>query len=763
MSPRLFIGNKAYSSWSMRPWMVMTHFGLPFEEMVIPLDQPTTQVDILRHSPTGKVPALAVDGLVIWESLAIMEYLADAPPRGPAIWPTDRTARAIARAISCEMHARVRRVAEGLSDEHAPGGPAHRGQRRRAGRRRAHRGAMGGDPAGYGQGGPFLCGAFSAADAMFAPVVNRLHVYDLARKPESRAYMDAVMALPAWTAWRRAPRPSRGSSTNTRRSEPAWPARDPLRRGLQAVKAPGHAAASPETLRRRRVDRRPAGWVAPRLAEMARNGETPEQRHTTRMVPKRVDELLDGGSLYWVIKGQIAVRQALLAVRPFTDHDGIGRCHLVLDPVMVPLDPRPHRPFQGWRYLRPDDAPPDFGIGAGRCRSHAGDVAARTARAGPALGEAQRRPQLVGCGASCCALRPRSCAFRRAGPAVANRNQSPPSSGRSGRGRRSMPSIESARRAPAPAPASTGRGRLIFALDATMSRQPTWDLAVKLQSQMFETTETLGGLDVQLVYFRGCHECRASRFVSGGAGLGKVMSRIVVEGGNTQIGRVLTHARDEARRARVGALVFVGDCAGGAHRSALRDRGRTGAARRQGLHVPGGRATAAAARGFQEIARLTGGAYAAFDARCARAPRRPAVRRGRLCGGRPPRARSPLATAARRRWPKTCFPNFANRAIVSHAVSHRRIAAALARLDRAEDLRARQPGRGGAADAAAAAASLAFAVALFMLAARADRYRARAGGLGWWLVSGRRPNLRGLRAQFGRRRGPGACRGSARP
>ena len=103
------------------------------------------------------------------------------------------------------------------------------------------------------------------------------------------------------------------------------------------------------------------GWVDARLAEMVRNGEPPEQRHTTRMVPKRVEELLEGGSLYWVIKGQITVRQPLLAVRPFTDHDGIGRCHLVLDPVLVPLDPRPHRPFQGWRYLRPDDAPPDFG------------------------------------------------------------------------------------------------------------------------------------------------------------------------------------------------------------------------------------------------------------------------------------------------------------------------------------------------------------------------------------------------------------------
>jgi hypothetical protein len=102
------------------------------------------------------------------------------------------------------------------------------------------------------------------------------------------------------------------------------------------------------------------GWVRERLAAMAASGEAPEQRHTTRMVPKRVDELLDGGSLYWVIAGEIAVRQRLQAVRPFTDQDGIGRCHLVLEPILVPVEARPRRPFQGWRYLREDEAPPDL-------------------------------------------------------------------------------------------------------------------------------------------------------------------------------------------------------------------------------------------------------------------------------------------------------------------------------------------------------------------------------------------------------------------
>ncbi|MGI3902577.1 MAG: DUF1489 family protein [Janthinobacterium lividum] len=105
------------------------------------------------------------------------------------------------------------------------------------------------------------------------------------------------------------------------------------------------------------------GWIAARLAEQRRAGQTPEQRHTTRMVPKRMAELLDGGSLFWVIKGQVAARQRLLAVRPFTDVDGIGRCHLVLEPEVVAVETRPCRPFQGWRYLEADAAPRDAGHG----------------------------------------------------------------------------------------------------------------------------------------------------------------------------------------------------------------------------------------------------------------------------------------------------------------------------------------------------------------------------------------------------------------
>ena len=100
-----------------------------------------------------------------------------------------------------------------------------------------------------------------------------------------------------------------------------------------------------------------------RLARRRAGGLPAEQVHTTRMVPKRVAELLDGGSLYWVIKGQLCARQPLIDLRPFTDADGIGRCHLVLEAVVQPVLPKPCRPFQGWRYLAEEASPPDLAGG----------------------------------------------------------------------------------------------------------------------------------------------------------------------------------------------------------------------------------------------------------------------------------------------------------------------------------------------------------------------------------------------------------------
>jgi hypothetical protein len=103
-----------------------------------------------------------------------------------------------------------------------------------------------------------------------------------------------------------------------------------------------------------------SSWIRQRIKQKKARKEKPEHIHTTRMVPKRVDELLDGGSLYWVIRGQIMCRQDLVAIRPFVDKDGVGRCRLVLQPKVVPVEPRPFRAFQGWRYLAAKDAPRDL-------------------------------------------------------------------------------------------------------------------------------------------------------------------------------------------------------------------------------------------------------------------------------------------------------------------------------------------------------------------------------------------------------------------
>lgn len=166
--------------------------------------------------------------------------------------------------------------------------------------------------------------------------------------------------------------------------------------------------------------------------------------------------------------------------------------------------------------------------------------------------------------------------------------------------------------------AKASRGRLIFALDATMSRQPTWDMAQSIQGEMFRATAAQGGLDVQLVYFRGLGECRASRFVSGGEGLAALMSRIACRGGRTQIGRVLRHARDETLAQPVGALVYIGDAMeenADDLSTAAGDLGLRGV--KAFMFQEGDDVVTQVA--YRDIARLTGGAYAAFDAA---APRR---------------------------------------------------------------------------------------------------------------------------------------------
>jgi glutathione S-transferase len=197
---KLIIANKAYSSWSFRPWILLAHFHIPFEEVVIPLDLPETHEAILKYSPNGKCPALRDGAIEIWESLAILEYVAEIYP-DKAIWPRAKGARAHARSLCSEMHAGfqalrqhcpmnflrpVRKIAlnPAVEADVARIEAAWAGARKR-----------------YGKAGPFLFGRFSAADAMFAPIVNRLHIYDVPVRPETRAYMDVVMSLPAWKAW----------------------------------------------------------------------------------------------------------------------------------------------------------------------------------------------------------------------------------------------------------------------------------------------------------------------------------------------------------------------------------------------------------------------------------------------------------------------------------------------------------------------------------------------------------------------------------
>jgi hypothetical protein len=164
---------------------------------------------------------------------------------------------------------------------------------------------------------------------------------------------------------------------------------------------------------------------------------------------------------------------------------------------------------------------------------------------------------------------------------------------------------------------ATGRGRLIFAMDATMSRQPTWDMALKLQGDMFSAVKEVGGLDVQLVYFRGLGETRASKWVGDPEALARLMTSVSCQGGYTQIRKVLTHARRESEQAKVNAVVYVGDC--------MEEDIDELCARAGELALLGvpmflfqeGREPKAE-QTFKEIARLTRGAYSHFDAGSAR-------------------------------------------------------------------------------------------------------------------------------------------------
>ena len=205
MALTLVIGNKNYSSWSFRPWIAMKVCGIAFDEVVISLNADDFKSRVSKISGTGKVPALDDSGVHVWESLAILEYLAEKFPVAK-LWPADPVARAHARTISSEMHAGfvpLRRACP--MNMWRPVKKRELNDETLANVRRIE--AIWGEcRTRYGAGGPFLFGAFGAADAMYAPVVARFHTYDVEVGAAARAYMAAVMALPAWAEWAAAAR-----------------------------------------------------------------------------------------------------------------------------------------------------------------------------------------------------------------------------------------------------------------------------------------------------------------------------------------------------------------------------------------------------------------------------------------------------------------------------------------------------------------------------------------------------------------------------
>jgi glutathione S-transferase len=194
----LVIGNKNYSSWSLRPWLAMKQAGIAFEELRIPLYGPGSKERLAEVSPSARVPALIHGDLTVWDSLAICEYLAETHP---GMWPADSKARAIARSVSAEMHSGFANLR------------THMGMNIR--KDYAGKGMGAGVPQDiarilaswkdcrklFGAGGPFLFGPFSIADAMYAPVVMRFRTYAVAIPAELKAYYEAMLALPALQDW----------------------------------------------------------------------------------------------------------------------------------------------------------------------------------------------------------------------------------------------------------------------------------------------------------------------------------------------------------------------------------------------------------------------------------------------------------------------------------------------------------------------------------------------------------------------------------
>lgn len=204
MALTLVIGNKNYSSWSMRPWLALRANNIAFDEVFIPLY--TGEADkqrILGFSRAGKVPALIDGDVTIWDSLAIIEYLAERFP-DKRLWPEDRASRAHARSVSAEMHSGFMALRNECGmNLHRPVGPVALSADARADIARVQQ-IWSECRERYGKLGPFLFGAFGGADAMFAPVVHRFRTYAIPVAPEVQGFMDAMVSLPAFQEWTKA-------------------------------------------------------------------------------------------------------------------------------------------------------------------------------------------------------------------------------------------------------------------------------------------------------------------------------------------------------------------------------------------------------------------------------------------------------------------------------------------------------------------------------------------------------------------------------
>jgi glutathione S-transferase len=196
----LIVASKNHSSWSLRAYLALAHTGQPFREEVVALDEPDTAARIARHSPSGRLPALRHGSLVIWDSLAICEYLAETFPQA-RLWPQEREARAVARSVVAEMHSGFLTLRQNMPMDLRARKP---GQGRAPGVAEdiARIQALWNDcRARFGQGGPFLFGHFTLADVFYAPVVTRFVTYGVELDAVGQAYRDVVMALPALKAW----------------------------------------------------------------------------------------------------------------------------------------------------------------------------------------------------------------------------------------------------------------------------------------------------------------------------------------------------------------------------------------------------------------------------------------------------------------------------------------------------------------------------------------------------------------------------------